>query len=247
MPQPKIYSFIDKAIFDYNMIPQGAKLLVGASGGKDSTLLLEYLANRLKRRNRSQDGTQDTPPFTLGAVYIKTDFAEDFNPVLLEKIRSWGVDVETLYVNTLERVKPGHKMSCYWCSTQRRKELLAYAMEHGYDTIVLGHHLDDILETLIMNMLHGTMLGMPPSLQYEKYPVRIIRPLSYIPVDMIKQHAQEAGWKSVTCTCTYQDNSGRKDARRRLEALTDGDNGKKKLILQALQSIESKLCFDSNL
>jgi hypothetical protein len=69
-------------------------------------------------------------------------------------------------------------MNCYWCSTQRRTELIRYAMERGFNKIALGHHLDDAVETLLMNMLYkGEIGGMLPLLRYRKYPLSIIRPL----------------------------------------------------------------------
>ena len=233
MDVSKIYSVIDKAVFNFDMIPSGSKILIGASGGKDSTLLIEYLAHRLKRRGAD---------FSITALYIKTDFASDFNPELKKLMESWGVHVETLYVNTLERVKPGHKMNCYWCSTQRRKELLHYAIEKGFTAIALGHHLDDILETLLMNILEkGKFDSMDVNFKYDKYPLRIIRPLCYVPVNLISEYAVNSGWKSMTCTCTYQANSGRKTARKRLEALTDGDYSKKIRLFETAFSAISAL------
>lgn len=230
MPQPKIFSIIDKAVYDYGMIKDGARILVGASGGKDSTAMLEYLANRMHRTSSN---------FSVTALYIKTDFGPDFNPELRKMIEGWGIKFETLFVNTLERVKPGFKMSCYWCSNQRRKELIHYALDNGFDYLALGHHRDDVLETLLMNMINaGKLQTMPPVLQYEKYPLKIIRPLYYVPVSEIISHAKESGWKQMTCTCTYQDNSGRKKARSRLEALTEGDEAAKKRILMSLKHID---------
>lgn len=229
MVKKRLYSMIDKAIFDFDMLQKGSKILIGASGGKDSTLLIEYLANRLKSKRPYDD-------FSFEAIYIKTDFADDFNPELYELMKSWGVEVKTLEVNTLERVKEGFKMNCWWCSTQRRKELIDYALKNGFTNLALGHHLDDILETFLMNLLDKSEMNtMVPSFQYKKYPLRIIRPLAYAPVDLIKEHAENQCWKKITCTCTYQDNSGRKDARSKLEALTDGDLTKKSHIMKALK------------
>ena len=225
--QPKLFSLIDKAAFDFDLFGDGRKILVGASGGKDSTLLLEYLSNRMKRR-----GTN----FTVKAAYVKTDFAPEFNGELLSLVESWGIKVATIPVDTLARVKEGRKMNCWWCSTQRRKELLDYAIKNGFDTLALGHHLDDILETFLMNMMEkGEISTMTPNFRYEKYPLSIIRPLAYCPVGMISERAEEMGWRRMTCTCTYQDNSGRKDARRRLELLTGGSFDEKMRMMEALR------------
>ena len=132
-------------------------------------------------------------------------------------------------------------MSCYWCSQQRRNELVHFAVKHGYNKLALGHHLDDILETLLMNMLTKAELStMPPRLDYKKYPLSLIRPLCYADVETIKEHAKEAGYISTTCTCMYQDNSGRKDARARLEALTRGGSHAKERMLNALRNVNKE-------
>lgn len=229
--EPKLSSLIDKAVFDYKLIQHGDRILVGASGGKDSTALIEYLANRKMRpENASGD-------FEYKALFIKSDFAPDFPQNLRQLFKEWNVPFEQLDVNILERVKQGEKMNCWWCSTQRRTELLNYAIKNGYNKIALGHHKDDILETLLMNLLNkGEFSAMSPAFKYDKYPVTIIRPLCYVSEDRIIAHAKEEGFAGFTCTCNYQDNSDRKLARLKLEALTDGEQSKKDLLFRALCS-----------
>lgn len=242
MGQCRIFSLIDKAVFDYKMINNGSKILLGASGGKDSTLLAEYFGERLKRFSsvhKNSHGKDFQEHFSIQALYIQTDFANPFNPELKERFNEWDIPLETLKVDTLARLHGGHKMSCYWCSNQRRKELLNYALKNGFDTVVLGHHLDDVLETLLMNMLNKAKLEtMPPLLKYEKYPLKLIRPLYYVPVNEIIEHSVKQGWNTQTCTCTYQDNSGRREARRTLELLTGGNSTKKAHILKSLKNID---------
>lgn len=132
-------------------------------------------------------------------------------------------------------------MNCWWCSTQRRGELNDYAMANGFNKIALGHHMDDILETLLMNALtKGELSTMPPRLSYDKYPVTIIRPLALADLPMIIRHADERRYIRMTCTCDYQENSGRKDARRRLEALTLGRYDEKRKLFDALSRVKTQ-------
>ena len=99
MPQPKLFSVIDKAIYDYKMIESGDKILIGASGGKDSTALVEYFANRARRPDAD---------FTYTAIHIENDFeACSLSPRLRELFAQWNVDLKSLFVNVLGRVKEG--------------------------------------------------------------------------------------------------------------------------------------------
>lgn len=230
MSQPLIFSLIDKAIFDYELIKDGDKILIAASGGKDSTVLVEYFSNRIKRASCN---------FSIEIIHIETEITKPINPKLAELFSTWNVEAKNVKVDVLGRLKDGHKMSCYWCSTQRRTELLNYAVQKGFNKIALGHHQDDILETLLMNMLEKAELTtMPPLLNYEKYPVSIIRPLCYVQEAQIVEHAEKAGYISETCTCSFMENSFRKQTRTRLEALTDGDPVKKQHLFNSLKNID---------
>jgi tRNA(Ile)-lysidine synthase TilS/MesJ len=246
MPQSKLFSLIDKAVYDYGMIQSGDRILVGASGGKDSTALVEYFSSRVHRtklpslENEFHHKKEDIQ-FSFTPFYIQTDFSGSLSPKLTTLFSSWGTEAVTKKVDMLARLKKNEKMSCFWCSTQRRIELIDYALKNGYNKIALGHHLDDILETLLMNMIgHGKLETMPPVLQYKKYPLSVIRPLCYVSVSEIILHAEHEQWRSVTCTCSYQDNSGRKDARQKLAALTGGDDAKKMRMFSALKNIQTQ-------
>lgn len=231
MANPKLFRVIDRAVHDYHMIEEGDRILVGASGGKDSTALVEYLAARAARPSG--------PRFEVAALHVATEVGSPLNPDLAARFAAWGVPLHTVEVSVLGRLKEGRKMNCWWCSTQRRTELNDFAIERGYNKVALGHHIDDILETLLMNALtKGELSTMPPRLSYDKYPVTVIRPLCLADVPMIVRHATEAGYVSSTCTCDYQDNSGRKDARGRLEALTGGDYALKRKLFEALRHVK---------
>ncbi len=230
MPQPHIYSLIDKAVYDYELIKPGDKILIGASGGKDSTMLIEYFANRKRRPDSDFDFT---------ALNIQSDFAEKIPDQIENLFEKWNVEFKSIYVEILERLKPGRKMSCYWCSTQRRTELLRYAMANGYNKIALGHHMDDVLETLLMNsMIRQNFSTMPACLNYQKYPVSIIRPLYYVAEKEIVEYSKEKGYYGWTCTCNYQENSDRKAARKQLELFTGGDDLKKNHFFWALKNMK---------
>lgn len=230
MGQSLIFSAIDRAVFEYNIIEDGDRILIGASGGKDSTALIEYFAMRSRRKNCN---------FQYKALAVQSDFAPPFPENIRKYFEEWNVPFEIIDVDIMGRLKEGRKMNCYWCSTQRRTELLRYAIANGYNKIALGHHLDDILETLLMNMIeHQKLTAMPPVLQYEKYPVKIIRPLCYCAESSIIEHGRKAGYLGWTCTCSYQDNSTRKTARKQLEFLTGGDVRKKQHMFESLKNID---------
>lgn len=230
MERPRLFRVIDKAVFEYKLIEEGDNILIGASGGKDSTALVEYFADR-KRQHREN--------FTFTALHVETEITPPLNEKLLALFTEWGVEPVSLHADVLGRLKPGRSMNCWWCSTQRRTELNNYAIANGYNKIALGHHLDDILETVLMNMLNkGELSTMPPRLKYDKYPVTVIRPLCFADVNTIIAHAEKAGYISQTCTCSYQENSGRKKARSRLELLTGGNVTEKQRLFEALRNVK---------
>lgn len=232
---PRLSSLIDKAVFDYNLIEKGDRILIGASGGKDSTALIKYFSDRARRPNCN---------FEYKALTIQSDFAPPFPSGIKLLFEEWQVPYEVIDVNILERVKPGQKMNCWWCSTQRRTELIRYAIDNDYNKLALGHHLDDILTTFLMNMLgKGELATMPPLLQYDNYPLSIIRPLCYVEEARLIEEAKKGGYAGFTCTCNYQDNSGRKEARKKLEELTAGDSLCKERMLSALKNVQSRYLF----
>ncbi len=229
--RPKLFRIVDKAVFDYKLIEEGDRILIGLSGGKDSTALAEYLADRLRQRREH---------FEVCALHVESGIGSPLHTELRTMIESRGIPVKTISADVLARLKPGKSMNCWWCSTQRRSELNTYAIQNGFNKIALGHHLDDILETLLMNMLQkGELSTMPPRLKYDKYPVTIIRPLCLADERTIIDHAEKCGYKSITCTCTYQDNSARKKARSKLEALTGGTASLKRRLFESLKNIKS--------
>ncbi|MCX7656603.1 MAG: tRNA 2-thiocytidine biosynthesis TtcA family protein [Treponemataceae bacterium] len=235
MPLHHIEKLIAKAILDYQMIQGGDRILIGASGGKDSTTLAWSLSRRRKWQR---------PPFEVAALRVATDVPGGQLPA--EAVRyienlyeEWGIPLVTVEIPVMALVKPGQTMNCYWCSTLRRTELLKYALGYGFNKIALGHHLDDILTTLLMNMTKKGELGtMPPRLHYEKYPIEIIRPLALVTEEQIRSFATEMGWAKYTCSCAWGGDKERKDYQRRLEVLTGGNREAKYLMLRSLSRIK---------
>jgi len=211
-----------------SLICEGDRVLVAVSGGKDSSVLswaLSAIKPALKLNCE------------LSALHISTDFCACCKKgALSEKLDEWGVPFTDLFVPVIGRLKEGKKMNCYWCSTQRRTELLKYAVENGFNKIALGHHLDDIIETFFMNLCSkGTLLAMPILLKYKKYPVSLIRPLALLEEKQIIACAAENNILKNACTCPYGQNSKRHEMRRRLAEFTGVDAGDiKRRILKAL-------------
>ena len=231
MSNPSLFRRIDRGVFDYCLIENGDRILVGASGGKDSTVLLEYLSWRKSQHRES---------FEVEALHVSTEIAPPLAPSLIQLYKSWNIPLHIINVSVLERLKPGKKMNCWWCSTQRRTELNQFAIDNGFNKIALGHHLDDILETLLMNMIQkGELSTMPPRLKYRQYPITVIRPLCFCSVQQIINHAKGQGFLMKTCTCNYQDNSARKAARDKLSALTKNDDEKLK-IFNSLRNVKKE-------
>lgn len=230
MANPYIFSLIDKAVYDYSLIEKGDRILIGASGGKDSTALIEYFAFRKLRKNADFDFT---------ALHIQSEFGGAIPEGIQKKFSQWNVDFKHIEVDIQSRLAAEKKMSCYWCSCQRRKELLVYAKDNGYNKVALGHHMDDILATVIMNALQKAELStMIPKLKLENFPITLIRPLCYTTEDIIIEHAKEKDYFGFTCTCNFQDNSTRKSARDKLEYLTGGDRILKEHLFNSLRKIK---------
>jgi len=223
------------ALRRYSMIQPGDRILIAVSGGKDSCCLAWDLA---KKRQWWE------APFEIAACHIVTDLEDaSFSQTqddawLALHMTEWGIPYTRLEIPVVGRLKPGRSMNCYWCTTQRRSELMKYAMAHGFNKLALGHHLDDILETLLMNMLKkGEFATMPPVMPYRKYPITVIRPLALCEERQILACADELGLSAYTCTCSFNLQGERKKARELLEHLTEGSSHKKRNIFESMSRI----------
>ncbi len=232
----QVKKLVVKTVLERGLIQDGDRILIAVSGGKDSSVLawaLSQIRPALKIN------------YELAGIHISTDFCACCKKsALAKRLEEWGVPFTDFFVPVIGRLKEGEKMNCYWCSTQRRTELLKYAVENGFNKIALGHHLDDIIETFFMNMCSkGELLAMPVLLKYRKYPVSLIRPLALLEEKQIIACADELNILKAACTCPYGRNSKRRDIRSRIADFVEGDKSAsageiKRRIFKALGSGE---------
>ena len=225
-----VQKLVTKAVLERNLVEDGDRILIAVSGGKDSTILswaLSAIRQAVKKH------------YELQGIHISSDFCSCCKKSdLAQRLAEWEIPFTDQFVPIIGRLKEGEKMNCYWCSTQRRAELLKYAVENNFNKIALGHHLDDIIETFFMNMVNkGKLSAMPMFLSYRKYPVSLIRPLGYVEEQQIIVCAEEKNiFKAAACTCPYGIYSQRRDIRLRIADFTGNSSAVKRRILQSFSS-----------
>ena len=223
-----VKKMVVKTVCERSLINEGDRILIAVSGGKDSGVL-SWALSAIKPALKIN--------YELAGLHISTDFCACCKKsVLCKRLEDWGIPFTDLFVPVIGRLKEGEKMNCYWCSTQRRTELLKYAVENGFNKIALGHHLDDIIETFFMNLCSkGELLAMPIILKYRKYPASLIRPLALLEEKQIISCAAEQNILKNACTCPYGQNSKRRDMRDKIANFAGKEAGDvKRRILKAL-------------
>lgn len=232
-----------QAVVDYGMIRDGDRIMVCLSGGKDSYTLLDvlrYLQTRAPVR------------FELTAVNLDQKQPGFPEHVLPEYLRSLGVDYHVIEQDTYSVVTdkiPAGKTLCSLCSRLRRGSLYTYAREHGYTKIALGHHRDDMIETLFLNMFHGgRMASMPPKLKSDDGDNVVIRPLAYCRERDIAKYARLQQYPIIPCNlCGSQDNLQRQHIKDMLRQWEREQPGRVENIFRAMTRIQSSQLADRDL
>ena len=198
----RIQKCFNKGVVQYGLIEDGDKILVGLSGGKDSLALLELLALRSRIYK---------PKFSVVAAHVvmkNISYESDMN-YLRSYAESLGVPF-ICYETSFDPSTDTRKSPCFLCSWNRRKALFTVAKEQGCNKIALGHHMDDILETLLMNMtFQGAFSTMPPKLVMQKFDMTIIRPMCLVHEADLLQMAAYRGYKKQIKNCPYEKDSNR--------------------------------------
>lgn len=191
---------IGRAIADYDLINDKDRILVAVSGGKDSLAMLKLLVERQKWAPIR---------YELIAIHIETGFACDkgLKPKLKKIFKDIGVKY---YFHKLNLVGKDRKASCFWCSWNRRKALFQAADKLKCKKIALGHHKDDIVETLLLNMFYqGEFAAINPRQELFGGKITIIRPLCYVEEEQTKKFAKESHFPLQICKCPNSDTSKR--------------------------------------
>jgi tRNA 2-thiocytidine biosynthesis protein TtcA len=232
-----------RAIADYNMIEDGDKVMVCLSGGKDSYGMLDILLN-----------LQRTAPVTFELVAVNLDQKQPGFPehVLPEYLEQLGVPFHILEKDTYsivtERI-PENKTYCGLCSRLRRGTLYGFAEEIGATKIALGHHRDDIIETLFLNMFYGGKLkAMPPKLLSDDRRNVVIRPLAYCKEEDLAAYAQLKSFPIIPCNlCGSQDNLQRQVIKDMLQGWEKLHPGRLETIFAAIRNVNPSQLADVQL
>ena len=235
---------VGKAVGDFSLIQADDRILVGLSGGKDSYTLLRMLLLLQKRAPVA---------FELHAVNLDPGYAGYQPQVVRNWVEAQGVQIHMLEAPierlVAEKIAPG-QAACPLCSRIRRGSFYTLANKLGFNKLALGHHLDDALETLLLNLFYsGSLRAMPPLLRREEGPPSVIRPLCYVLERDIVAYAQAVNFPIIPCASPH---CAAADRRRQvikglLSQLEQSHPDLKTQMRKALGNVDPKFLFDPTL
>ncbi len=241
--QKRLRRLTGEAIADYNMIEAGDKVMVCLSGGKDSYGMLDILMS-----------LQRSAPVQFDLVAVNLDqkqpgFPEHVLPDYLSKL---GIEYYILEKDTYSIVKaviPEGKTTCGLCSRLRRGTLYGFAEQIGATKIALGHHRDDIIETLFLNLFFGGALkAMPPKLLSDDKKNVVIRPLAYCEEKDLADYAEQKSFPIIPCNlCGSQENLQRQAIKEMLHGWQKKFPGRIESIFSAIKNVAPSQLADTNL
>src|SRR6187397_863376 len=233
--QARLRGEVGKAIEDFRMIEAGDKVMVCLSGGKDSYTLLDILRS-----------LQRSAPLDFELLAVNLDQKQPGFPahVLPDYLTALGVPFHIIEQDTysvVKRVIPEGKTMCGLCSRLRRGALYRYAAENGFTKIALGHHRDDIVETLFLNLFFGGRLkAMAPKLKSEDGRHVVIRPLAYVSESQVERYARARAFPIIPCKlCGSNENAQRRQVKEMLAAWEREYPGRTESIFSALRNVET--------
>ncbi len=241
--ETKLLRLVGKASKDFDLIAPGDRIMACISGGKDSYAML-YLLRQIQRK----------VPFDVSIIAVNLDQGQPDFPA--DKLRSWlesegyehSMIVRDTYSIVQEKVPEG-KTACSLCSRLRRGILYNVAEELGATKIALGHHRDDIIETLMLNLLYsGQIKAMPPRLVSDDGRNVVIRPLALCLEEDIAQFAKEQEFPIIPCDlCGTQENLERQNIKRLIEHLNERNPNVKGNLFAALSNVRPSHLLDPDL
>ncbi|MCX2976593.1 tRNA 2-thiocytidine(32) synthetase TtcA [Candidatus Marimicrobium litorale] len=241
--QKRLRRHAGNAIVDYSMIEQGDKVMVCVSGGKDSYAMLDILIS-----------LQRSAPVDFELVAVNLDqkqpgFPEEVLPAYLSRLNIPFYVLEKDTYSIVKEVVPEGKTTCGLCSRLRRGNLYGFAEQIGATRIALGHHRDDIVETLFLNMFFaGKLKAMPPKLLSDDKKNVVIRPLAYCRESDLSRLAQYKEFPIIPCNlCGSQENLQRKQVKKMLAGWEREYPGRTETIFRSLCNVSPSQLGDRHL
>ncbi len=235
--QKEIRSLMGKAIHRYGLIQNGDRILVGVSGGKDSLTLLHLLHERQKR----------VPiHYELIPVHIDLGFDSKRTEVLKKYIEVQGLPYHLEFTDIGRRANSpeNRENPCFLCSWERRKRLFHLAYRFKCNKIALGHHKDDIIETLLLNIFYsGEISAMLPAQALFKGKITLIRPLALLEENKIERFAEAMGLPFGPSGCPSSGKTKRKEVKELINALERRNRKVKGNIFRSLSNIKLDYSF----
>jgi tRNA 2-thiocytidine biosynthesis protein TtcA len=230
----ELHKLVGRALEEFQLLQEGDHVLVAVSGGKDSLTMLDQLCKwqgRLPLKYR------------LSAAHVKTDFhcaGCMHQTILTDFFGARGVPGHFLHADVLAKLD-GREMSCFHCARQRRTALFKLAGEIGANKVALGHHLDDLVETTLMNMFfNGNFSTMVPNRALFHGALTVIRPLAFVPESLVRTYVEEQGFPRQMCRCPYGRNSMRAKVKAMIKDLEQVYPDVRNSVFSAMRNIKEE-------